>query len=256
MQYIVLDKSYLQGATSRQVQSLCENNVVLMIETLFYELLSTDEEQRAQCFRKLPGENPVELLPRPGPLFRYEIANGKAAYPVTEHILRIPFTFDLDATLDEERRRHLADSESKIIRAQEEYPEMAHDIGGWFPHLRSMKETERRAECKRLKSEMSDDDVRAVYRDIAGEVEDFPSHELLDPTWVLYRWTQARVIAGLDFVACYGFSIMNFNQKKLENHLHDMEYLTMAPLAGGIATRDKRLASNFELVCPGGRVIC
>jgi hypothetical protein len=255
MQCVVLDKSYLQGATSHEVRSLCEDNVVLMIETLFYELLTADEEERAWCFRKLPGENPVALLPRPGPLIRYEIANGKAAHPLTEHTLKIPFTFNLDASLDdEEQRRHLADWETSIVKQQDDFPAMARMIRPWFDcDFLSMQETERRAECDMLKATVSEDHVRAVYRDNTGD--DFPSHELLDPTWVLYRWFQARVIACLDFVARYGFSNSKFSQKKLENDLHDTEYLTLAPLAGGLATRDKLLASNFKLICPDGRII-
>jgi hypothetical protein len=201
------------------------------------------------------GGGPI-TLPKQRPLIRYEIANGKAAYPLTEHILNIPFTFDLEASLDDEQqRRHLADWESTILKQQEEFPTMARMIRPWFSRdLLTMKETKRRAECDMLKATMSEDHVRAVYRDNTGD--DFPCHELLDPNWVLYRWFQARVIACLDFVARYGFSNSKFSQKKLENdYLHDTEYLTFAPLAGGLATRDKLLASNFKLICPGGRIL-
>lgn len=256
MQVVVLDKSYLQGANAGELSALCADHAVLMIETLFYELLTAENGQRARCLRKLPGENAVELLPRPGPLLRYEIHNRRPAYPLADHVLPVRFSFNADAGLDADRRRHLAEWRTEVSKEQTDYPEMARGVGNWFPRLKGMRSEERSAECTKLKRELSEQDVRAVYRDIAADVfPDFPRHDLLDPTWALYRWTQARIIGSLDFVARYGFDGAAFNQKKLENHLHDMEYLTMASLAGALATRDQLLGSNFELLCPDGRWI-
>ena len=62
---IVIDKSYLQGASRERVRRLCEENTVLLTETLFYELLTTAVSVRAACFAKLLAkDNAVVLIPR------------------------------------------------------------------------------------------------------------------------------------------------------------------------------------------------
>jgi hypothetical protein len=71
---IVLDKSYLEGASSQAIGDLCKSFAVLMIDTLFMELLTTsDKHFQAACFRKFPQrENPVELIEGTGSLLRYD----------------------------------------------------------------------------------------------------------------------------------------------------------------------------------------
>jgi hypothetical protein len=90
---VVIDKSYLQGAWAGNLRGLCVKHTVLFTETLLYELLTTSEEaiQRA-CFDKFPEmDGDIVLIPRTGPLFRYEIEHERAATPLTDH--RVQATF-------------------------------------------------------------------------------------------------------------------------------------------------------------------
>jgi hypothetical protein len=43
--HVVIDKSYLQGASVDTIQRLCGEHKVLFIETLLYELLTTETNQ-------------------------------------------------------------------------------------------------------------------------------------------------------------------------------------------------------------------
>ena len=64
---VVIDKSYLQGASEDAVRSLCDEQTVLFTKTLFYELLTAAEPMRDACFAKLPAtDNPVALIPSTG----------------------------------------------------------------------------------------------------------------------------------------------------------------------------------------------
>lgn len=89
---VVLDKSYLEGASSLAIGELCNSCAVLMIDTLFMELLTTsDKHFQAVCFRKFPQrENPVELIEGTSALLQYErtqatrhtVAGAEAALPI------------------------------------------------------------------------------------------------------------------------------------------------------------------------------
>lgn len=60
---LIIDKRYLQGASAHELRSLCAEHTVLFIETLLYELLTTEEEAvRKACFVKFPETNDNVVL--------------------------------------------------------------------------------------------------------------------------------------------------------------------------------------------------
>lgn len=74
MKKIVIDKSFLDGAPAIQVRELVEHYEVLVIESLFYELMTTEDDRRKKAFTKLPQEaRTFTLVPNVGTLLRYEI---------------------------------------------------------------------------------------------------------------------------------------------------------------------------------------
>ena len=69
---VILDKSYLYGATEAKIKELCNTCCVMATPGLIYELLKEDEPSRSNCFRKFPQrDNPVELIDRIGVLLRF-----------------------------------------------------------------------------------------------------------------------------------------------------------------------------------------
>ena len=63
---IVIDKSYLQGASREQVSDLASQHTLLMSIPLLYECLEKEPETRAQLFRKFPSTKPParQVLPQ------------------------------------------------------------------------------------------------------------------------------------------------------------------------------------------------
>ena len=76
---VVIDKSFLQGASRDQLRSLFERHRVLMTEKLFYELLTTCPAVRARCFKRIfqigtpmiPVQNVTAIL-------RWEVKNQRS----------------------------------------------------------------------------------------------------------------------------------------------------------------------------------
>ena len=92
---IVLDKSYLQGAPRNELESIFCDHRVLMPEMLLHELLTTDPKVRAQCFSRLPKkENPLVLIPNPGPLMRWEVENNRALTNIDDVTIDIRYQFN------------------------------------------------------------------------------------------------------------------------------------------------------------------
>jgi hypothetical protein len=89
---IVIDKSYLQGASPDKIRDLCAEHTVLFIETLLYELLTTEAVVQRTCFDKLSEENDnVIVVPCTGPLFRHEMKCQRPASPLVDHRVQITF---------------------------------------------------------------------------------------------------------------------------------------------------------------------
>jgi len=94
---IILDKSFLQGVGTPRIRELAASHRLLVSDALFYELLTTEEPVRSQCFRKFPPtENPVDLVSHIGPLVRLEISTHKPSGPPSMHRENLRFQFNSD----------------------------------------------------------------------------------------------------------------------------------------------------------------
>ncbi len=258
---IVIDKSYLQGASTDTVHRLCDEHTVLFIETLLYELLTTAESARNACFAKFPPmDSPVTLIPRAGPLIRYENKHLRAALPLIEH--RIPVTFRFNIRIASGTFLHAA-NEKKAIgewtqdvqREVETFHEVATGVSAWCPRLRRVSGEELKIGCEDLKRQACTNPavVRNVYRSL--DLEGFACAALLDPSWVLFRWIQAHLLFSLDYISRYGFADLEKIPRRVEHDVHDLQYVLFGCLCGAVATKDSDIRHNFQLACPEGTVI-
>jgi len=255
---IVIDKSYLQGSSAEVIGGLCETQTVLFTETLFYELLTTDESARKACFAKFPAsENPVVLIPHAGQLFRYEIEHRRAASPLIHH--RLPWEFRFNAELASGVFYHPPNEEEALAKWRlaveheaRTFHEVATSVSTWCPGLRTVSGPALRTACEELKQQACTDAnvVRRVYGSLG--LDDFPSASSLDPSWALFRWVQAHLLFSLDHISRYGFADLGHTPERVEHDFHDIQYVIFGSLCGAIATRDKAIASNFSLACPTG----
>lgn len=83
MYEIVVDKSFLDGAPTAQVLDVFTSHKALIIESLFFELMTTDAKSQVRCFSKVP-DRPASfaLIPNVGTLLRYELENRRPCLPL------------------------------------------------------------------------------------------------------------------------------------------------------------------------------
>ena len=103
--------------------------------------------------------------------------------------------------------------------------------------------------------------VRRIYASFLNE--DAPSNALkpsmLDAQWAWFRWVQYQLLAALRMFHRYQGRIPDSPSPnvllKAEHSMHDVEYVILASLAGGIATNDAEVEEDLRLVRPDGLVI-
>ena len=72
MREIVIDKSFLDGAPRSQIRELFSTHKAFVIESLFFELMTTDVKSKVRCFSKLPEQpHSFALIPNIGTLLRF-----------------------------------------------------------------------------------------------------------------------------------------------------------------------------------------
>ena len=177
-QAIVLDKSFVQGASGKQVREICETYKALMPEDLLFELIHSDEETKAKCFAKFPARvNPVGLLPPGGVLMRYENEYRRPATPIWNHRLNIRYTFnDKLATGDfEMTHKQLATVrkwEEDLAAETARFVERAKVIVEIFPVLNGYRPGQDRTR------------IEEVLRDITSNMEGVRRLALREVVWV------------------------------------------------------------------------
>lgn len=257
---VVIDKSYLQGTSTEKVRSLCGEHTVLFIEALLYELLTSENEAvRTACLAKFPENagDAIVLIPRVGPLFRYEMQHQRPASPLIDH--RVDATLEAlvagvsSRPLDEQGT--LAEWRQEVQREVDTFRQVATGVSAWCPALLDAPSAVLSSACDDLKRQAcSDADVvRKVYRGL--ELDGFPCAELLDRSWALFRWVQMHLLFGLDYIRRYGFADLAAVPRRIEHDIHDLQYALFGALCGALATKDAGVASNFAIACSDGVVL-
>lgn len=255
---IVIDKSYLQSASTDKIRSLCAEHTVLFVETLLYELLTTETAVQRTCFNKLSEENDnVIVVPCTGPLFRHEMDCQRPASPLIDHRVQIPFQDLVDGVFSRPLNQHtaLAKWRLEVQREIDTFHQVATGIAEWCPELLKAPGQVLSEACNDLKRQACTDAdvVRRIYRSL--DLEGFPCAMLLDTSWVLFRWVQMHLLFGLDYIRRYGFADLAAVPKRLEHDVHDLQYALFGTLCGALATKDTEVAQNFKLACPDGAVL-
>ena len=262
-QTVILDKSFVRGASGKQVREICENYRALMPEDLLFELLHSDEETKKKCFAKFPAKsNPVGLLPPAGVLIRYENENRTPATPIWNHRLDKDFQwhFNDKLALGEFAMTH---QQLEAVRKWEEdlavatamFAERAKAIIKVFPVLEGFRPGQDRKKIEEVLSHTTSKmgEVRRFYKWVAPE--GFAPAPIVGRTWTVFRYMQVHLFADVEFLAKYGVDVNRPNQEILENERADLNYLLLSILAGGLASDDKAMKRRFKSLCPRGLLI-
>lgn len=261
---IVLDKSYLVGASSEDIGKLCSENRVLMPSALFKELMRhktpKKRKQRAICFGKFPKtDNPIELLDTVHNLVAYEINNKKACTPIQNRIEKGVFCFheglsNPDWNPERPNDEDIKEWEEELSSSIKEYQEKNAEVDKIFPELKGFKPGDSYSTIQELQLKVSSnhDFIRSfVFGRYRGELDQYN----IDKNWALFRETQVQLIYAIDYVRKYGTNNSNIVSQQISHDFLDMEYCITGILAEALASRDEKLREFFRLLCPCGLLI-
>lgn len=265
----VIDKSFLDGASKDEVRRLCEEEVVLFSESLFFELMTTSEHSQKRCFSKFPEEpNPVKLIPNVGTLLRYEIENQAQCSPLIQHALVDDFQFN------EKLRQGTYVAEGDVLRSLTEWKDQVKSdtedflvrcsiVHQFFPELNGIEYKSFPSAVENARSRVAEDQelVREIYKSFLDEdaPSNAPAPELLGPDWAFFRWIQCQLLSALRMFKKYQGKIelpaTEGTFTRAEHTMHDIYYTILATLSGSLATGDQEIIDDFRLACPKGVLI-
>jgi len=257
---IVLDKSYLQAASTGKIQSLCLENNVLMPESLLYELLTTTfNEERTACFHKFPDTyDPVMLIPNVGTILRYEVKNRVPCNPVSQLAIGKGGRFNKklrngDYILPKDK----VDNWMKRIRDEiEEFKQHSVAVVHWFPLLAENHHGQNTHIINDVLDAICNDEnlIKRIYKEIRSP--DFPERDSIDPDWMLFRWLQIHLFAAVEYIRRFGLNNSSDIMNSIEHDFLDIQYCITGVQVGALASMDKRMINMFNRICPNGLLIC
>ena len=264
---IVVDKCFLQASPASYIRDLASTHRLLVSESLFYELLTTDRRKRADCFKKLPQtENPVDLVHPSGHLIRIELETRCPAGPPSKNLIPDRFEFHPGLTdpdfemaqeafdvLEEQRRDVEADILAVISRAR--------DIDTFFSGLRERSDGARRRAIAVAEAKIAHPGSLTEFIRSLPPAPDRPDWSLppsVDESWAVYRWLQVQFLFAVELFERYRGDIPEFESmslkahERLEHDIHDAQGLVLGCLEGAFATDETKLKRWFRLLRPQG----
>ena len=254
--FVVLDKSFLDGVNSAQLQCYARQGWIFGItEVLFHEHFRKRDGVRKANLHKLHSiETSLRMLPSIGEMFRSETDNLQPSPKVmrAKYISLPPIVGPLGEYYELD-----AKSLKSVEEREAEYQERCSDmITVWrefesIPELKNAGQLEMPATIANLSAQIRDDhdDMRGVYG--KHRHANFPDPVLLDTNWAFFRWIQVQLLGGLGYYASYGVD-KESPREKLMHELFDLTYLISALLIGGLACRDNKFIDRYRLLRPDG----
>lgn len=263
---IVLDKSYLDGASTEAIQALCDNYTVLVSDELFFELITTRKKSQQRCFSKLPDRpNPVLLIPDVRTLLHIELEHQAECTSLVRQKMQDSFIFNKklrDASYVPEGEILLAIKEWKGHVAEEtnRFIEQCRVVCHFFPELNGIewKNFPEAIQAARHKTARDEDFIRYIYASLLDNDApvNAPKPEVISPAWAYFRWVQCQVLCGLRLFGRYqGRLPDDMNEgfmERFEHSMLDSYHLIHGSLVGAIATGDKEIQEDFQLLLPEG----
>lgn len=266
---LVLDKSYLDGASRAAVRTLCANQTVLCSETLFYELMTTNTKSQVRCFSKFPEDaGSVSLFPNVGTLLQFEMKQKAPCGPLENHILSGAYNFNEKLRLGTyqpppEVQRIINEWKSQVNGDARSFLERCQSVHQFFPELIGIEFRDFPAAVAAAKARVStsSDEVRRIFSSFDRDLlpQGAPLAEEIDETWAWYRWVQCQVFATLRMFERYQCHVPTEPTAKVieraEHSMHDLEYVLIGSLAGTLASNDNEVIEDFLLARPNGRLV-
>lgn len=259
---IILDKCFVQGTPTPLMHELCHSRRALMPDVLFYEMITCEEPDRSACFAKFPPiDNPVVVVPNVGNLLRSEIEHRRPCGRPSDHALTIRYRFHpklANGTYAFSASAQTALKEARAAANEDlwRFIDMINVAPLVFPEVfkKGLRDEARRAVRDDAIEEIVNDPalVRTALAQLKGPIEGLQNCDL-GLNWLHFRWLQVKLAATLDLAMRYGQIQLPLTPKRTHefgNFMMDLQYVMLALLEGGLASRDAWLMGLFRRLCP------
>jgi len=265
---LILDKCFLQAISQRDMTKLSEQYQLVVSGPLFYELITSSDRKRINCFSKFPARtNPVLLVDHVGTLIRKELVHCRPSGKPSANRINIDFEFNPQLLqpgyeFPIKAARELEHQSLELSSEIYQIIEISKTSESLFGAL--LAGTQQEQDQARITAEAKIanlDAVRNFYGTLEAQNQElpYPPKEIVDSNWTVLRWLQAKMLFSLDIHIRYRGKVDEMLSpkvlEKLEHDLHDMQHLTLAMLEGAFATNEKKLQRWWKLLMPTGDLL-
>lgn len=260
---LIVDKSWLDGASSSDIEAAIRRFHLLLPEMLLYELLTTESERRRASAGKLLSidSRTFSSIGTLGSLLVYEAKHrrpcgsllrhrGESRREVFQKLIDPGYKLSSEeaGALSHEQRNR----ECFAIQGFRTAAMALRKLSGGVDKLAGVDDERLIEIAASLLGE------RSIVVGLCRQLQDAlgSSSDNFEDNSASFRRAQAHLLIGLAYVRSYGLTAINDAPvKKMVNLYHDTEYLVLGALAGALASQDRLLALFFRLMCPNGILI-
>lgn len=238
---VVLDKSYLQGCTQKDLQEIVENNRLLVTAHLAYEIF-TDDRNLENCWGKLIRlRHHIDRIDPIGTLYKFERDKQRSCMPLSTHFLLGFLNENFNFKFDEEQQKHLQDTKYDYeIWKPKEFEKIVLEIKAKNPSF------------KVHNAVRDPKEIRKVYERL--KTPSLPPSSKLNEKWAIFRKLQIDLIAAEHYLHSYDGENFNISNIKKSHDQIDFRICVFALLTKAVATNDKTIKRYFDLICPEGTI--
>lgn len=254
---VVLDKSYLRGASLSKLRETSDKSSILITDALLYETTKDTEFFHLHLDKLTKLESTTYVLPYFGRSLRWEAQNREPSPLASTHgtprrmldyaALRESINHPDKQQMQREKAKQY-DDDVDIFLAINKL--MANELESSIPSKDSNKENE----LTEFERRIADD--QALIQGYADRLDVDDSNDpktplpLITKEWATYRFLQVYSLFSAE-----KWSKDNVHPVKSKKTLHDvidMQYLLHAVREGGFASKEKKLKRWFLLLRPDG----
>ncbi|WP_236232551.1 hypothetical protein [Pseudomonas tohonis] len=265
--WIIIDKSYLQGAPALRISKLSSELGLLMTDALLYELVK-NPEKRAKLFSKFPHKpRPFELVPNLGYFLRHEAQENNSCGLPSNHIRRIDHSQtenykDPKFSLTNDLIAHLSQKKNEIDEDSKQLVATIASIESVFPELTGTPKKDRIPKAQYIKNKIFSND-QLVQQGANFLISNSPFFQggLVNttPAWMTYRWLQVQLLFALDYWSKHPDGVRTNGRPEFEERIRhdilDAIYITIALQEGAFATKEKKLIDWWKKLSPDSLLV-
>lgn len=162
---------------------------------------------------------------------------------------------------EENLAQTLLEWEEQVSDETENFLKRCSDVHAFFPELNGIewKTFPMAINSARNKVATDHEFVKSLHRSFLKENPRSTQPLLIHQNWAIFRWIQCQLLSALRMFGRYqGVFNLPASQgisQRAEHTMLDIDYVILAALSGALASGDKEIIDDFQLICPDGVLI-